>query len=72
MTRSHSRAAQAACQDLLRLHAEDKAAELVGTIEERVRGGRSYLYDKFPRWRERIEASLARLPDTAMILRALA
>jgi hypothetical protein len=45
--RSHSRAAQVAYQDLLRLHSEEVASELVGSIEERVRGGRSYLYDKF-------------------------
>jgi len=44
---SHSRAAQVAYQDLLRLHLEDSASELVGSIEERSRNGRSYLYDKF-------------------------
>jgi hypothetical protein len=36
-----------AYQDLLRLHTEDMASELVGSVEERIRGGRSYLYDKF-------------------------
>ena len=44
---SHSRAAHVAYQDLLRLHLEDSASELVGSIEERHRNGRSYLYDKF-------------------------
>jgi hypothetical protein len=44
---SHSRAAQVAYQDLLRLHLEDSASELVGSIEERSRNGRSYLYDRF-------------------------
>ena len=44
---SYSRAAQAAYQDLLRLHLEETASELIGSVEERVRNGRSYLYDKF-------------------------
>lgn len=44
---SHSRSAQVAYQDLLRLHLDEKASELIGSIEERVRGGRHYLYDKF-------------------------
>lgn len=44
---SHSRAAHVAYQDLLRLHLDDRAAGLVGTIEERRRGGRTYLYEKF-------------------------
>jgi hypothetical protein len=44
---SHSRAAQVAYQDLLRLHLDDTASELIGSVEERVRGGRVYLYDKF-------------------------
>ena len=44
---SHSRAAHVAYQDLLRLHLEDSASELVGSIEERHRNGRSYLYDRF-------------------------
>jgi hypothetical protein len=39
--------AQATYQDLLRLHLEQKASEFVGTIEERPRGERVYLYDKF-------------------------
>lgn len=44
---SHSRAAQAAYQDLLRLHLDEVASELIGSVEERVRNGRHYLYDKF-------------------------
>ena len=44
---SHSRAAQVAYQDLLRLHLDETASELIGSVEERVRGGRHYLYDKF-------------------------
>lgn len=44
---SHSRAAQVAYQDLLRLHLEETASELIGSIEERPRNGRVYLYDKF-------------------------
>ncbi|OJY28268.1 MAG: hypothetical protein BGP11_11600 [Rhodobacterales bacterium 65-51] len=44
---SHSRAAQVAYQDLLRLHLEETASELIGSVEERVRNGRSYLYDRF-------------------------
>lgn len=44
---SHSRAAQVAYQDLLRLHLDEAASDLLGTIEERQRNGRSYLYDKF-------------------------
>ncbi|MFQ8433154.1 hypothetical protein [Amaricoccus sp. W119] len=44
---SHSRAAQVAYQDLLRLHLDDTASELIGSVEERSRNGRSYLYDKF-------------------------
>lgn len=44
---SLSRAAQVAYQDLLRLHLDETASELIGTIEERHRGGRSYLYDRF-------------------------
>lgn len=44
---SHSRAAQAAYQDLLRLHLDARASELIGSIEERERNGRIYLYDKF-------------------------
>lgn len=44
---SHSRAAQVAYQDLLRLHLEETASGLIGSIEERPRNGRVYLYDKF-------------------------
>ena len=44
---SHSRAAQVAYQDLLRLHLDETASGLIGSIEERMRGGRTYLYDKF-------------------------
>lgn len=44
---SHSRTAQAAYQDLLRLHLDEAASTLVGSIEERRRNGRTYLYDKF-------------------------
>ncbi|SNR46901.1 hypothetical protein SAMN06265378_10518 [Paracoccus sediminis] len=44
---SHSRAAQVAYQDLLRLHLDDAASELLGSVEERHRGGRVYLYDRF-------------------------
>ena len=44
---SHSRAAQAAYLDLLRFHLDQTASELIGSIEERVRNGRHYLYDKF-------------------------
>lgn len=44
---SHSRAAQVAYQDLLRLHLEETASELIGSVEDRVRNGRHYLYDKF-------------------------
>lgn len=44
---SHSRTAQVAYQDLLRLHLDETASELIGSIEERTRNGRVYLYDKF-------------------------
>jgi len=44
---SHSRAAQVAYQDLLRMHLDEAASEVVGSIEERQRNGRSYLYDRF-------------------------
>src|SRR5690606_11795675 len=44
---SHSRAAQVAYQDLLRMHLEEAASEVVGSIEERQRNGRTYLYDRF-------------------------
>ncbi|MAC79699.1 MAG: hypothetical protein CML66_16740 [Rhodobacteraceae bacterium] len=44
---SHSRTAQVAYQDLLRLHLDEAASDIVGTIEERRRGERTYLYDRF-------------------------
>lgn len=44
---SHSRLAQTAYQDLLRLHLDETASELIGSVEERWRNGRCYLYDKF-------------------------
>lgn len=44
---SHTRTAQAAYLDLLRLHLDEAASDVVGTIEERKRGERVYLYDKF-------------------------
>ena len=44
---SHSRNAQVAYQDLLRLHVDEGVSNIVGSIEERHRGGRTYLYDKF-------------------------
>lgn len=45
--KSHSRPAVVAYQDLLRLHLDERAARLIGTIEERKRNGRIYLYEKF-------------------------
>lgn len=45
--KSLSRTAQVTYQDLLRLHQEEQASELVGSIEERPRNGRVYLYDRF-------------------------
>ncbi|MBE9639256.1 GSU2403 family nucleotidyltransferase fold protein [Salipiger mangrovisoli] len=44
---SHSRAAQVAYQDLLRMHLDEAASEIIGSIEERHRNGRTYLYDRF-------------------------
>lgn len=44
---SFSRLAQVAYADLLRLHLEEQASALIGSLEERTRGGRVYLYDKF-------------------------
>lgn len=44
---SHSRAAQVAYQDLLRLHLDEAGSGLLGSIEERHRNGRTYLYDRF-------------------------
>jgi hypothetical protein len=44
---AHSRPAVVAYQDLLRLHLDERASGLVGSIEERRRNGRTYLYEKF-------------------------
>ena len=44
---AHSRPAVVACQDLLRLHLDDQAAGVRGTIEERHRNGRTWLYERF-------------------------
>lgn len=44
---AHSRPAVVAYQDLLRLHLDERASSLVGTIEERHRNGRTYLYERF-------------------------
>ena len=44
---SISRAAHVAYQDLLRLHLDENASGLIGSIEERHRNGRTYLYDRF-------------------------
>lgn len=44
---SHSRPALVAYQDLLRLHLDETASGLIGTIEERRRNGRIYLYERF-------------------------
>lgn len=44
---SHSRAAVVAYQDLLRLHLDEQASNLTGSIEERHRNGRTYLYERF-------------------------
>ena len=44
---SHSRAAQVAYQDLLGMHLDEAASEIIGSIEERHRNGRTYLYDRF-------------------------
>ena len=44
---THSRPAAVAYQDLLRLHLDERAAGLIGTIEERHRNGRTYLYERF-------------------------
>jgi hypothetical protein len=46
-TVAQSRAAVVAYQDLLRLHLDERASHLIGTIEERKRNGRTYLYEKF-------------------------
>ena len=44
---AHSRPAVVAYQDLLRLHLDERASSLIGTVEERRRNGRTYLYDRF-------------------------
>lgn len=44
---TQSRSAVVAYQDLLRLHLDERASSLIGTIEERKRNGRIYLYKKF-------------------------
>ncbi|QBK31723.1 nucleotidyltransferase family protein [Roseitalea porphyridii] len=44
---AHSRPAVVAYQDLLRLHLDERAANIVGAIEERHRNGRKYLYERF-------------------------
>ena len=44
---SLSRIAQVTYQDLLRLHLDETASTLVGSLEERHRNGRTYLYDKY-------------------------
>ena len=71
---SHSRPAIVVCHDLLRLHLEESASSLVGTIETRKRNGRAYLYERFrignamksrylgedkPELRERLERAAA-------------
>lgn len=45
--KSYSRTAQVAYHDLLRLHQDEAASEVIGSVEERHRNGRVYLYDKF-------------------------
>jgi len=44
---AQSRPAVAAYQDLLRLHLDENASGLIGTVEERHRNGRTYLYERF-------------------------
>jgi|TARA_R100000935_G_scaffold35683_1_gene56453 hypothetical protein len=44
---SISRSAHVAYQELLRLHLDETASGLVGSVEERRRNGRTYLYDRF-------------------------
>jgi len=44
---SFSRSAHVAYQELLRLHLDETASGLVGSVEERRRNGRKYLYDRF-------------------------
>ncbi|WP_018302829.1 nucleotidyltransferase family protein [Wenxinia marina] len=43
----HSHVGTSAYVDLLRLLLDERAAEVRGTVEERVRNGRVYLYDKY-------------------------
>lgn len=52
--KSFSRTGQVAYQELLRLHLEEAAAEIQGSIEQRQRNGRIYLYDKFRIGTERV------------------
>ena len=44
---SHSRIAQVAYQELLRLNLDEAVSGIIGSIEERHRNGRTYLYDRF-------------------------
>ena len=44
---AQSRPAVVAYQDLLRLHLDERAGGVVGSIEERRRNGRTYLYERF-------------------------
>ncbi|TMV84189.1 hypothetical protein FGG78_21990, partial [Thioclava sp. BHET1] len=64
---SHSRTAVVAYQDLLRLHLDERASGLIGTVEERQRNGRRYLYDRF---RIGTEASSRYLGEDSAELRA--
>lgn len=45
--KSLSSMAQVAYLDLLRLHQDDSAAQMIGSLEVRQRHGRAYLYDRF-------------------------
>lgn len=44
---AHSRTASVAYQDLLRLHLDEASSELIGSVEERHRNGRTYLYERY-------------------------
>ena len=44
---SHSRPAVVAYHDLLRLLLDERASSLTGSVEERQRNGRAYLYERF-------------------------
>ncbi|EMD81616.1 hypothetical protein [Pacificimonas flava] len=60
---SHSRPAIVAYQDLLRLHLDERASDPFGTVEERKRNGRTYLYQRFRAETEmmsRISAKISR------------